>query len=246
MNHDDPKPLSGAIGEALERVRSKYAKAPVAAEASERQRRRAQQERIERMRKAARDPALGLPQGQSMLARALGKPVGRVAVAMHEAYEFARGDERRTCTLLVGSNPGTGKTTGAQRVILTHAAKGESALYVRAPLLPHIRNHATAALYDQARSVDLLVVDELGMEPDAATIINIVLERHDNERVTFLLGNLAAKEMVARYQLLADPRMRSRFRGLVKSGLARPVLSITDRDFRGGDDAFVSSIEGGR
>jgi len=206
----------------------------------ERQNRRAQQERIERMRKAARDPALGLPQGQSMLSKALGKPAGRVALAMSEAYEFARGAERRTCTLLVGSNPGTGKTTGAVRVILLHAAKGERGLYIRAPLIPVVRNYATAAVYDHVREVDLLVVDELGMEPDAASIIGLVLERHDNERVTFLLGNLSSEEMVARYQLLDDPRMRSRFSGLVKSGFARPVRAIRDRDFRGGDESFAT------
>jgi hypothetical protein len=98
----EPQALGGVLGAALERVRSEYAKAPVAAEALERQNRRAQQERIERMRKAARDPSLGLPQGQSMLAKALGRPAGRVALAMGEAYEFARGAERRTCTMLVG------------------------------------------------------------------------------------------------------------------------------------------------
>lgn len=235
----DPAPLGAVLGETLSRVRSKYSAAPVSSEASERQARREQLARIEKLRRLARDPALGLPQGPSMLARALGKPAGRVGAAMQHAYDFARGSTRRTCTLFVGSNPGSGKTTGAVRAVIFHVERGDTALYVRAPLLPSVRNHTAAPLYDQVRAVDLLVIDELGMEADASAIINLILERHDNERVTFLLGNLTSEETIRRYALTDDARMRSRFRGLVKSGLKSPVVAIEDRDLRGGNDSFA-------
>ncbi len=228
------KSLSESINETLARVRAAHAKG-AAPQARERQSRRAALERLERARRIARDPSLGLPQGPSMLSRALAKPSGAVALAIDAAYQYARGDERRVCTLLLGSNPGSGKTTAAVRVVLAHVERGSTALYVRAPVLPHVRNHATQAAYDRAREVDLLVVDELGMEAESSTITALLLERFDNERVTIGLGNLSQKEMVARYLLLDDPRMRSRFSGLVRAGFSRPVVALTDRDFRGGE-----------
>lgn len=216
-------------------VAAKHKGSKASAEASERQRRKEAQIRLDGMRRAARDPALGIPQGPGMLAKAMGKPSGAVATAMLRAYQHARGGEaRKVCSVFVSSNPGSGKTTTGARVVLTHASQGDSALYVRAPILPAARSHVTEKLYDLARSVDLLVIDELGMEAEAATIVNLVLERHDNERVTFLLGNLSSKELLERYRLMADLRLRSRMHEMRAAGIP-PVQTITDRDFRSKD-----------
>lgn len=228
---NDPEVFGDVLGETLERVRQRYASAPTTAEATERQQRRAHLERIEAMRRAARDPSLGLPQGPAMLRKALAPASGKVGLWLDRVYAFARGERRRACTVLVGSNPGTGKSTAAVRIILRHVASGSSGLYIRSPLLPSVRNYASAALYDRVRDVDLLVVDELGMEADAATVVALLLERHDNERVTVFLGNLGYDEMLARYRLTLDARVNSRLRGVAKLGL-RPVVAFEDRDFR--------------
>lgn len=218
----------------VRRVATAHAKSGASKDAIARQTRREELARLERMRRAARDPALGLPQGPTMLARALSRPSSPVADRIRAVYAFARGDRPRVAALFLGSPPGSGKTTAAVEVILTHVERGQSAAYMRAPLLPAIRNHATAALYDRARDADLLFVDELGMEPEPAVVTALLLERHDNERVTILVGNLTHEEMVARYALRDDPRMLSRLRGIVKSGLREVVVAIESRDFRAG------------
>ena len=188
----------------------------------------------ERMRAASRDTRIGIPTGPEMIARALDKGTGVVAGICREAYRFARGSKaRRTCTLWLVGPPGTGKTTSAVRMVLHHEAIGRSAAYVRAPVLPSVRNYASQELYDRVRRTDLLVVDEIGLEADAGTITSLVCERHDLERFTVLVGNLSVEQTVERYKLMADPRVRSRMRQLTGQGF-KPVRLAQDRDYREG------------
>ena len=206
-----------------------------AGEVEQRVRRRAQLAFEERMRTAARDPRVGVPQGPGLIERALKPGTGKVAKVCRDLYRFARqSTPPHTATCWLIGPPGTGKTTSAVRLILRHEAHGRSAAYLRAPVLPSVRNYATTELYDRARRVDLLVVDEIGTEPDARAIMNLVLERHDYERVTILIGNLTATECVDRYQLMADPRMRSRMAHLRAQGL-NPVRAVRDTDYRTGE-----------
>ena len=190
----------------------------------------------ERMRTVSRDPRVGIPQGPELIARALTRGTGKVAAVCREVYGYARGSRKppATATLWLIGPPGTGKTTSAVRLVLHHEASGRSALYVRAPVLPAIRNYGTAEVYDRVRRTDLLVVDEIGTEIDPKVLVNLVLERHDCERLTVLVGNLAPNECVERYQLMTDLRMRSRMAQLRARGM-QPVRSVRDTDHRTGE-----------
>ena len=188
----------------------------------------------ERKRIAARDPRIGVPQSPDLIARAIRPGTGRAAEVVAEVYRYARGDEDRTATVWLIGTPGTGKTTAATRVILTHEASHRSAAYLRAPIVPGVRNYATAELYDRARRVDLLVLDEVGTETEAKVITELVCERHDHGRVTICVGNLDAPQCVERYALMADARVRSRMAQLRRLGCP-PVRVVRDRDYREGE-----------
>jgi DNA replication protein DnaC len=188
----------------------------------------------ERKRSAARDPRVGVPQSPDLIGRAIRPGTGRAAQVVAEVYRFSRGDEARTATVWLIGQPGTGKTTAAIRAILDHEASHHSAAYLRAPILPGVRNYATAELYDRARRVDLLVLDEIGTEAEAKVITELVCERHDNGRVTICVGNLDPQQCVERYSLMTDARVRSRMAQLRRLGCP-PVRVIRDRDFREGE-----------
>jgi len=188
----------------------------------------------ERKRIAARDPRIGVPQSPDLIARAIRPGTGRAAEVVAEVYRYARGDEDRTATVWLIGTPGTGKTTAAIRVILAHEASHRSAAYLRAPIVPGVRNYATAELYDRARRVDLLVLDEVGTETEAKVITELVCERHDHGRVTICVGNLDAPQCVERYALMADARVRSRMAQLRRLGCP-PVRVVRDRDYREGE-----------
>lgn len=204
------------------------------ADARTRRERRERLQLEERKRTAARDARIGVPQSPDLIARAIRPGTGRAAEIVAEVYRYARGDEDRTATVWLVGTPGTGKTTAAIRAILGHEAQGRSAAYLRAPILPGVRNYATAELYDRARRVDLLVLDEVGTEPDPKTITELVCERHDHGRVTICVGNLDAPQCVERYSLMTDARVRSRMAQLRRLGCP-PVRVIRDRDYREGE-----------
>ena len=176
-----------------------------------------------------------MPRSSVVISRTLQRGTGKAAEVCREVYRYAYGSTpRRTATLWLIGPPGTGKTTCAVRLVLHHEARGRGALYLRSASVPGVRNYASAELYDRLRKIDLLVVDEIGTEADPKVISALVCERHDHERVTILVGNLLRDACIERYQLLDDPRVRSRMKQL-RLAKMNPVREIKDRDYRTGE-----------
>lgn len=229
---DDPKQIGPDVLATIARVADKYRATVSQEEQREWLRKRQEAQLEEKKREAFRDPRVGVPQGPGLLQLALKRGTGKAAAACREAYRFAFGARpRRTVTLWLIGPAGTGKTTSATRLVLHHEAIGRMAAYLRAGAIPGVRNYANAEIYDRARRAELLVVDEIGTEPDPKVISALVCERHDHERVTVLIGNLQPQQCVERYQLMSDERVRSRMAQLRRQGFP-PVRAINERDFR--------------
>lgn len=152
----------------------------------------------------------------------------RAFLAWREATaERERGDRCKGLFVLL-SPPGGGKSTAGAWAVVWHR---ESALYLTAaevaanPLTAHTTTHLAWRTFV---GPDLVVVDEIGTERDAATVLALAQERYNRGRATILLGNLTSEEFFARYP---DPRLESRLQQQSARG-GPTLLELTCGDLR--------------
>lgn len=121
---------------------------------------------------------------------------------------------------VVGDND-TGKTAAGGRVVTRHR---RGALYIRANAIPPLdeamrgvafdRQEQVARQRERLLNVDLLVVDEVGVEADPSLVTELACMRWPR-KATVLLGNVGGEDAARRaafWQRYADPRFVSRIR----------------------------------
>lgn len=159
------------------------------------------------------------------------KLIERIPHAADTAIARAReciGD--RKGAVLVGQSA-AGKTTLAAAMLASHVhamlyprnvdedpgegprwARAESCRYVRALRLAreHVNHGAgrgVAPFIEEAMTAPAIVLDDLGIEPLGATVIETLFERGDNGLVTFVTTSLDEDKLIARYGEGAIRRM---------------------------------------
>lgn len=124
--------------------------------------------------------------------------------------------------VFVPGGTGSGKTSGISWIIARHPL---SALYATASQLCETRNAGNYQFLDLARTVNLLGVDELGLEYKPSAIVELLVHRFDHGLITMLLGNVTREMLGERY---SDPRLRSRTASIKRD----VIIELGDPDLR--------------
>lgn len=140
----------------------------------------------------------------------------------------AAGSRQPVCIVL-GGPPGNGKTTALSWAVARH---DRPATYVTSAVIASTLRNGWSENEERWRrwgSVDLLAVDELGLEDGsegAARVGALIAQRNDHGRATFCAGNLDAPTFIARY---GNTRLNSRLRyGQSRNGDANGLPWWTD------------------
>lgn len=158
-------------------------------------------------------------------------PTGPLFKAVNEAirWKLDREKELRGPTpamrFLVGA-PGTGKTSALAWAV---AEWERSALYVTADVL--CRNKDESA-WRSAGTVSLLVLDELGVEPHADRITELMLKRYNDGQLTLCGSNLTWGDLMDRYMSGTGARLLDRMAQQKSMGLA-PRVKAEGESYRG-------------
>lgn len=116
-----------------------------------------------------------------------------------------RGGRRAGVVRVLAGPPGTGKSCAAAWACLWDAPgcpREVSALFVTAAELGRTPRNTFSehlAAWRRWTEVPLLVIDDLGLEGDAAAVSLLLLERYDEGRVTICTANLTDAALAARY-----------------------------------------------
>lgn len=211
------EPLSKVLPFALRKLR------PISNEEDARRRATWQLELDKRRRSELEDAVSrrGIPRDQRMLSVVYNDKPTRTAMFERVVNRPWNAPGMGDLAFVLGGT-GTGKTTGVSWMLARHPL---SALYVTAPQCCEYRNTATALLLDAVRTVNLLGIDELGLEAKPSAIVELIIHRFDNGLITVLLGNLTTEQLGERY---SDPRLRSRVASLGRS----VIIELGDEDLR--------------
>lgn len=159
-------------------------------------------------------------------------PSGPLFDAVREAIAWQREQQERLGGLvpvvrfLLGS-PGTGKSSALSWAVSTWPKR---ARYVTADELCRAADGA----WNEAASVSLLALDELGIEAHPDRVTELLLRRWAKGLLTLCGSNLELNELAARYTTTAGSRLLDRLRSQHERGL-RPSVVATWSSLRGGD-----------
>ena len=195
-----PRPIAEplSLGDVLARVQ-------VAAAAPEREaelaRREAEARRRRRGSLRVTANSLGIPEDEDLREVVLDDdaPVTEAIAVVRRALAW-RGDRARGLILVLGGEPGTGKTAAIAHAL---ARVEQTAMFVSASEIgatPRNGYSDNAYAWRRWESVAVLAVDDIGLEQgDPALVATLLVSRHDQGRATLLSTNLSRKDFVARY-----------------------------------------------
>lgn len=154
----------------------------------------------------------------------------RAAIAYHRPVGRRT---RRPAVLYLGSGPGVGKTSALCWAV-THAPR--SARYVKSSTIDVTKRAGWSTDEEQWKrweSVELLALDEAGLEKEPECITKLLLERWDHASLTVIAGNLTAKEFSGRYCTgPAGERLVDRFRDQASKGLRVVRMFMSEQSRR--------------
>ncbi|MGM9737177.1 MAG: AAA family ATPase [Candidatus Cryptobacteroides sp.] len=139
---------------------------------------------------------------------------------------------KSSCPGLVIYGPcGTGKTTmvKALQQILEVGRKFDNVCYLNAcQIVDYFRNEDTRDKYDKAKSVEVLLIDDLGCEPEHLMLFgtlyepikDILYKRYDRMLITVLTTNLGDEELYKRYGERIADRLKETFDTIVFNGVS--------------------------
>lgn len=223
-----PPDLGGAnavkvVADAMDRMR-KFQRSPEGIKA----RKRWEQEQVQKQRDARQElcDLRGIPDDFEVRRWALDPhPTGPLFKAISEAIRFKLDRQKElggvvpVMRFLVGS-PGTGKSSALAWAV---AEWEQPALFTTADVLCRSKDET---LWRDVARVSLLVIDELGIEPTADRITELMLQRWQRGKLTLCGTNLTAKELMDRYMTGAGARLLDRLAHQKANGLAAQVKAI--------------------
>lgn len=145
--------------------------------------------------------SLGIPEDEDLREVVLDDdaPVTEALAVVRRALAW-RGDRARGLILVLGGEPGTGKTAAIAHAL---ARVEQTALFVSAAEIgatPRNGYSDNAHAWRRWESVAVLAVDDVGLEQgDPSQFATLLTMRHDAGRATLVSTNLGRKDFVARY-----------------------------------------------
>lgn len=142
----------------------------------------------------------------------------REAIAWREALSSARG--RRSVIRYVAGPSGLGKSCAMAWCVTHHPRRGVFVSASKVAMTPRNAFSTNEAKWEHWLSVDLLCVDEVGLEESGSDqIVFLLVERYNQGLATLAAGNLSRKAFGERYY---DERLAGRLRDGQQSDDADP------------------------
>lgn len=158
-------------------------------------------------------------------------PAGELFDAVREIRKWQRAQEadggKVPAIRIFSGAPGTGKTSALSWAV---GAWSRPAKYITADAICRIREEA---VWEGARKISLLALDELGIEAHPEKITELLLARWSEGLLTLCGTNLSMNELIDRYMQAAGARLFDRLRGQRASGL-RAFILVSGTSYRGG------------
>lgn len=225
--------LSGSMAVALQRM-SDWQQTPEGRETIAREERARERRRLDELNALA--DLCGAPAQREVRAAALAPhPVGPFIDAAREVFTYARGKApahrgKTPAFRVLLSAPGVGKSV-ALTFAIVNAPRGAAYATAAEIARTHRAMHDNRGAWQRWVNVDLLCIDELGVEEKPEVVSELLLDRWTAGGLTLCAGNIGSKQLAARYfggELGA--RLKDRLNDQVANGLS--VLVQRDDESR--------------
>jgi DNA replication protein DnaC len=213
----DPNPFQDALDRASRAVAERNADPEYQSKlalSQENERKRAAKSERDKARAAADDADVPDELGLRTVALQRDPPETEALVAYRAALEFRETQStkvgRRAVIRLVAGTAGSGKSCGLAWCATHHPRSAQFVSSARIAATPRNGWSDNEKAWDSWLKVDLLCIDEVGVEKgDPASIAYLLSERYNHGLATLMAGNLSRKDFADRYR---DERLVDRLR----------------------------------